>query len=172
MDRFDICLPLILKDEGGCVDNARDPGGCTNLGITQRTLSEYLGREATKADVRALKPATVAPIYEHRFWDAAHCGSLPAGVDYSIFDAAVQHGPGQAIKFLQRAVGVTADGVCGPLTLEAVAAKAADVIVASIYVQRRAFYQSLPTFVTFGKGWMRRLEGVFDHSLAMARSHL
>jgi len=169
MSRFDACLAPLLAHEGGYVDNPHDPGGCTNLGITQATLSEYLGYEASKADVRALKPASVAPIYEDRYWSAAHCGELPAGVDYMVFDAAVQHGPAQAVRFLQRAVSVTADGICGPITLEAVNARTPADVIGSIYAQRRAFYQALPTFVTFGKGWMRRLEEVFTLAMEMAR---
>ena len=122
MTRFAACLPLILAHEGGWVDHPSDPGGATNLGVTIGTLSDWLGRPATKVEVKALTPATVAPIYEARYWKAAHCHELPAGVDYMCFDLAVNSGPGQSLKWLQMELGVTADGVIGPKTLSALTA--------------------------------------------------
>lgn len=169
MTRFATCLPLILAHEGGWVDHPSDPGGATNLGVTIGTLSDWLGRPATKAEVKALTPATVAPIYEARYWKAAHCHELPAGVDYMCFDLAVNSGPGRACKYLQRAVGVAEDGAIGPKTLAAVKAKTPTVLINAISHSREAFYRGLPTFGTFGKGWMRRLNEVTAKAREMAR---
>lgn len=169
MTRFATCLPLILAHEGGWVDHPSDPGGATNLGVTIGTLSDWLGRPATKAEVKALTPATVAPIYEARYWKAAHCHELPAGVDYMCFDLAVNSGPGRACKYLQRAVGVAEDGAIGPKTLAAVKATPPATIIAKIGISRANFYQGLSTYGTFGKGWMRRLKEVTDKAHEMAR---
>lgn len=160
IDRFEICLARILHHEGGYVDHPQDPGGATNLGVTLATLSEYRGRTVTRADVKALTPDTVAPIYRDRYWLAAGCDRLPAGVDYITFDLAVNSGPGRAKRYLQEAVGVTADGAIGPKTIAAVQKANPKELVQMISARRALFYRGLPTFKTFGKGWMRRLEEV------------
>lgn len=168
MSRFAACLSLILAHEGGYVDHPSDPGGATNLGVTIGTLSDWLKRPATKAEVKALTPATVAPIYEARYWKAAHCHELPAGVDYMCFDLAVNSGVGRARKYLQRAAGVNDDGIIGPATMAAVKARKPMQLVDSISGLREAFYRGLPTFPTFGKGWMRRLSEVTAKAREMA----
>ncbi len=121
---FQACLPIVLQSEGGFVNDPQDPGGATNLGITLATLSNWLGRPATIAQVQALTAADVAPIYETRYYNASHAGDCPAGVDLMVFDAAVNQGVGRAVKSLQRSAGVTADGAFGPNTKAAVAAMA------------------------------------------------
>jgi lysozyme family protein len=85
-----------------------------------------------------------------------------------VFDAAVNAGVGRASKFLQQAAGVTADGQIGPKTIAAVTAKPADEMIEAFCALREAHYKSLPTFATFGKGWMRRLASVKIESTDMA----
>ena len=154
---FADCLPIVLASEGGSVDDPQDPGGATNLGITLATLSSWLGRPATIAEVQALTPGAVAPIYQADYWNAAHCGDCPAGVDLMVFDAAVNQGVGRAIRALQAAVGVVADGGFGPATLAAVRAADPATTVNTIAASRGVFYRSLPTFPHFGKGWLARV---------------
>ena len=157
---WDEALRHILKYEGGYVNHPADPGGMTNLGVTKRVWEEWIGKPATEADMRALTPEMVGPLYKTRYWDAVRGDDLPSGVDLCVFDAAVNAGVGRASKFLQQAVGVTADGQIGPKTVEATTAKPADEVVAKFCDLREAHYKSLPTFATFGKGWMRRLASV------------
>jgi len=158
-ERFHRCLAEILKWEGGYVDDPRDPGGATNLGVTLATLSDWLGRSATKAEVHALTGDAVAPIYRAKYWTAVHGDDLPAGVDLLTFDASVNSGPARAAKWLQKAVGAEPDGQIGPATLAAVAASNAASVIDAIFHEREAFYRSLPTFEHFGKGWLSRLNG-------------
>jgi lysozyme family protein len=157
---WDEALRHILKYEGGYVNHPADPGGMTNLGVTKRVWEEWTGKPATEADMRALTPEMVGPLYKTRYWDAVRGDDLPSGIDLCVFDAAVNAGVGRASKFLQQAVGVTADGQIGPKTVDATTAKPADEIVAKFCDLREAHYKSLPTFATFGKGWMRRLASV------------
>ena len=157
---WDEALRHILKYEGGYVNLPADPGGMTNLGVTKRVWEEWTGKPATEADMRALTPEMVGPLYKTRYWDAVRGDDLPSGIDLCVFDAAVNAGVGRASKFLQQAVGVTADGQIGPKTVEATTAKPADEIVAKFCDLREAHYKSLPTFATFGKGWMNRLASV------------
>ena len=165
---WDEALRHILKYEGGYVNHPSDPGGMTNLGVTKRVWEEWTGKPATEADMRALTPEMVGPLYKTRYWDAVRADDLPSGVDLCVFDCAVNAGVGRASKFLQQAVGVTADGQIGPKTVEATTAKPADEVVAKFCDLREAHYKSLPTFATFGKGWMRRLASVESEAQTLA----
>lgn len=165
---FDAALARALVYEGGYSDHPADPGGATNLGITIGTLSSWLGRPATKAEVRALTKADVAPIYRRNYWNKCRCDELPAGVDMAVFDFAVNSGPGRAIPALQRALGVADDGKLGPVTLAAAGAQPATRTAQRICEDRLAFLRRLSTWPTFGKGWQRRVEDLQAACLKMA----
>jgi lysozyme family protein len=167
-DRFNRCLPLALAHEGGFVDDARDPGGITNLGVTKAAWEAWIGRPATLGDMRALTPAVVSPFYDQRYWLAAMCDDLPAGLDYITFDAAVNHGPGRAKMFLQKALGVSADGQIGPVTMLALRGCDIPTTIRQYAHLREAFYRALPDFDHFGDGWIRRLGEVTAQSLFWA----
>jgi lysozyme family protein len=166
---FDTCFDLMLAHEGGYVDHPKDPGGRTNLGVTQRVWEEWMGRPVTEKEMRALTPLMVKPLYKRKYWDAVRADDLVAGVDYCVFDVAVNSGPGRAIKFLQSCVGTTPDGGFGPRTLAAVKEAEKDPArLIELYCARRLeFLQSLRTFETFGKGWSRRVQEVKDKALKM-----
>jgi lysozyme family protein len=166
-ENFETALAHVLKHEGGYVNHPKDPGGMTNLGVTKRVWEAWTGKAASEADMRALTPAKVAPLYKSRYWDAVRGDDLPSGVDYAVFDAAVNSGPAQAAKWLQRAVGVADDGKIGPATLAAVRAKPAADVVAAFTDRRRSFLMSLSTWATFGKGWDRRVTDVANDSAEM-----
>jgi lysozyme family protein len=92
-----------------------------------------------------------------------------AGVDYCVFDVAVNSGPGRAIKFLQSCVGATPDGGFGPITM-ALTKKAEEDpanLIKQYCATRLEFLQSLKTFETFGRGWKRRVEEVEADALKM-----
>jgi len=165
---FERALPLVLKHEGGYVDHPKDPGGATNLGVTIGTLSSWLGRPATKGDVKALTRASVAPIYRKNYWDAVRADEMPAGLDYAVFDFAVNSGPKRAAMALQRAVGVADDGVIGSITLANIASRPVDATIERIMADRITFLLRLSTWPTFGKGWAARCDGVLREALDMA----
>jgi lysozyme family protein len=166
---FETCLALLLAHEGGFVNHPQDPGGMTNLGVTKRVWEEWTGHEVDENQMRALTPELVAPLYKRKYWDAVRADELVAGVDYCVFDVAVNSGPGRAVKFLQSCVGVTVDGGFGPATLAAVKKAEEDPArLIEMYCARRLeFLQSLKTFETFGKGWSRRVQEVKDKALKM-----
>lgn len=169
MTGFDKALPIVLQHEGGLVDHPKDPGGLTNLGVTRATWGDWIGRPATTADMRALTPEAVAPLYRKQYWDAVSADALPPALALCVFDFAVNAGPVRAARFVQRLVGAAQDGVIGPRTLEAVRAFAAstgEALAVRDYQQlRRGYYRSLPTFATFGKGWLRRVDAVESDAL-------
>lgn len=168
MSRFEVCLDHLLASEGGYVDHPADPGGATNLGVTLKTWAAWVGRDVAKAEIKALTVADVAPLYRARYWRATSCDSLPPGVDYMVFDLAVNSGPGRAGRFLQMAVGAKADGDIGPATLAKVSTRPPKEIVRAMDALRGDFYRDQPTFPTFGKGWLSRLASVTKAALAMA----
>ena len=165
---WDVALQHILKWEGGYVNHKDDPGGRTNLGVTQRVWEEWVGHPVTEEVMRGLTIEMVSPLYKKKYWDAVRGDDLPSGVDLCVFDCAVNAGVGRASKFLQQAVGVTADGQIGPKTLEAVTKIPADEIIEKFCDLREAHYKSLNTFATFGKGWMTRLGAVEAESKHLA----
>lgn len=164
---FDRCFQHTLKEEGGYVNNPKDPGGRTNLGVTQTAWEAYVGHPVTEQDMRDLTPAIVKPFYQKRYWNVCRCDDLPSGVDLVVFDIAVNAGPGRASRFLQEAVGATVDGAIGDRTLGAVKSFGANTLINKISDRRESYYRSLPTFQTFGKGWLSRTERVRADALKM-----
>lgn len=165
---FEASLAHVLQSEGGFVNNPSDPGGMTNLGCTKAVWEEFVGHPVSEADMRGLTPADVAPLYKRKYWDKISGDDLPAGLDYAVFDAAINSGPGRAAKWLQEAVGVVADGAIGKGTLAAVAAFDVQELIKAYNDKRLGFLQGLPTFGTFGKGWTNRVASVQAVSSSLA----
>lgn len=164
---FPASVALVLRSEGGFVDNRADPGGATNMGITRATLSNWMRHPALIADVQALSVETATAIYQAQYWSAVQGDNLPAGVDFAAFDFAVNSGSATAIKKLQATLGVTVDGIIGPITLAA-ATKAEPVGVINALSNARLIYlQSLPTWGTFGGGWSKRVAAVKAAAIKM-----
>jgi lysozyme family protein len=157
---WDNAFKLMLASEGGFVNHPSDPGGMTNLGVTKATWENWVGRESDEKEMRGLTPEKVEPLYKKKFWDACRCDELPSGIDYLVFDFAVNAGPGRSIKTLQSAVGATPDGGIGPMTLAAVNSFSEAELVEKFSQAKEDFYRSLNTFETFGKGWLNRVAAV------------
>lgn len=158
---------LMLKSEGGFVNHPSDPGGMTNLGVTKATWENWVGRESDEAEMRGLTPEKVEPLYKNKYFDAVRGDELPMGLDYLMFDFAVNAGAGRAIKTLQTAVGVTPDGGFGPMTMAAVQAVDPVELIERFSQAKEDFYRSLATFATFGKGWLNRVADVKVKASAM-----
>lgn len=169
---FASSLAHVLKHEGGWADHPRDPGGATMKGVTLATYSDWLGRQATKDELRAISDEHLRTIYKARFWDAVRGDELPSGVDYVVFDMAVNSGPGRAARMLQAAVGATPDGAIGPKTLAAVQAQDPAALIAAFQRSRQNFLEALPTFDAFGKGWTRRVTEAGEIGLKLAEEHV
>lgn len=168
-DNFAASLAAVLVHEGGYVNHPKDPGGATNKGVTQSVYNDWRQRKGLDLrSVRSLEQSELEAIYRRQYWDVVKGDSLPAGVDYCVFDFAVNSGANRAARYLQRAVGVAEDGQIGPVTLKAVAAMEPDCLVDGICNARMTFLKGLTTFDVFGKGWSRRVEDVRAKAKAMA----
>ena len=164
---FPQCLDFVLHHEGGFVSHHRDPGGATNLGCTKATWEKWIGHPCSVDDIKALTPADVMPLYRQKYWDAVKGDDLPTGIDYCVFDTAINSGPGRAAKFLQQAIGVKADGAIGPVTMAAIKAADARQVIDAYSSARLEFLKELPTWDTFGRGWERRVTDVRRQALLM-----
>lgn len=142
-------LELLLRHEGGFVNHKKDPGGATKYGITEAVARShgYLG------DMQHLPLETARAIYKKDYWDKIKADSLPAHLRFHVFDAAVNSGVSQAVKWLQEAAKTQVDGVVGPNTISV----AKSVSVAKYNGLRLKFMCSLKTWEHFGKGWARRI---------------
>jgi lysozyme family protein len=167
-ENFESCLKAVLHHEGGFSNHPQDTGGMTNLGVTKRVWEEWVGHEVDEKTMRGLTPEIVAPMYKAKYWDKVKGDDLPSGVDYCVFDAAINSGTGRASKWLQTVVGVESDGGIGPKTLQAVNAMDANELVRDYNDKRLSFLQALPIWDTFGKGWGRRVAEVKAVGLDMA----
>jgi lysozyme family protein len=168
-ENFPEALEAVLIHEGGFVDHPKDPGGATNMGITHKTYAAWLrvnGME--QKSVRDITEAEVAAIYSEQYWDAVAGDRLPSGVDYAVFDFAVNSGPSRAVKFLQRVVGVAEDGILGQQTLAAVYGMGARQIVTDLCAARLAWLKRLSHWSTFGRGWERRVNEVKAKAMRLA----
>lgn len=158
---------LMLASEGGFANHPSDPGGMTNLGVTKATWENWVGRQSDESEMRGLTPDKVEPLYKKKYWDAVRGDELPTGLDYLVFDFAVNAGAGRAIKTLQTALGVTADGGFGPITLKEVQTVEPANLIERFSKAKETFYQSLTQFPTFGKGWLNRVAKVKTNAFSM-----
>lgn len=167
-------LKLVLAKEGGYVDHPADLGGPTNRGITQATYSAYLASKGLPVEpVRYATDEAIAEIYLERYWLAGRCDRMRERLAVAHFDACVHHGVERAAKLMQRALGVTEDGIVGPVTLRACYEADQDELLASYLALRRDLFRDIArrdaTQVVFMAGWNNRvaqLERELDRMVA------
>lgn len=155
---FDAAFNRVLGFEGGFSDHPADPGGATRYGITEAVAREV----GYRGNMRELPLDLAKRIYLERYWKAVRADDLPAAARYAVFDAAVNSGPGQAIKWLQRACGVADDGVIGPKTLAAANALDGQTLKGKLLAQRLRFMSSLTNWPSFSRGWSRRIADLLE----------
>lgn len=149
-DNFPKSLEVILKNEGAYVNDPHDPGGETNMGISKKSFPDI--------DIKNLTKELASAIYKKYYWDKVQGDYLPSGIDLVLFDGAVLFGPKQSTLWLQRAIGVTADGVLGPKTIMALKGADTSLVADKVLDQRLALLKTLPTWPRYGKGWTNRVD--------------
>ncbi|MDJ0781892.1 MAG: glycosyl hydrolase 108 family protein [Desulfosarcinaceae bacterium] len=171
MNHVDDMISDILRKAGGYVDHRHDRGGPTKFGITQRTLSAYLGRTVSVREIHDLPESMAGDIYAHNYYFKPKIDRLPTAIQPFIFDCAVNHGPRRAVRFVQTVCNeagcqppLAVDGDLGPKT--AAAAEWAETtfgpaFLNALLTERRNFYRRIvvrqPSQDVFLVGWMNRL---------------
>lgn len=163
MTVYDQAFKIVIGEEGGYTSNPADPGNWTggrcSLGSCNGTKYGISAAAYPGLSIRELSIDDAKAIYRRDYWERVHGDDLPGALALLVFDAAVNSGPGRAVRWLQMALRVAVDGALGPVTIAAArncAGKGAAVL-AEYQTQRLLFLTSLPTWRTFGLGWARRV---------------
>jgi lysozyme family protein len=158
---FAQCLAFTLEREGGFVNNPKDPGGATNLGITRATLSRWIKRPASVEEVKALTRPVASQIFHDWYWRPIAGDALPSGIDLMVFDMGVNSGDHESAVELQEVLGIDehdVDGDIGPYTLGFLDRRNdVEALIDELAKAQEARYRSLRGFPTFGNGWLHRL---------------
>ena len=157
---FDQAFDLLITHEGGFAHRpfSDDPGGATMYGVTEKVAraNGYTGQ------MQGLTLDFAKSVYRKQYWDACQCDAMPDALRYPLFDAAVNSGPGQAIKWLQSAIGVKADGVIGPMTRQAANMASPQIVRQQMIGKRLAFMTRLDNWSSNAKGWSRRIASILE----------
>ena len=149
VDTFVRAIDRVLIHEGGDADDPRDAGGRTRWGISQKTYPTL--------DIRKLTRAEAIALYRRDFWTPIQGDALPPALAFQVLDAAVNHGVGRAIRWLQRLAGVAVDGRLGPVTLAAIRSADEARLIERLLALRLELYAEHDQFAAFGRGWTRRI---------------
>lgn len=170
MDIFQIAIAHTALWEKGKANHPKDPGGLTNMGLTQKLYdamrAKYDVLRTYPPSVNDLTQDQVNNCFRLEFWLPCHCNELPPALALPVFDAAVNSGAGDARKWLQQALRVKVDGWIGAKTIEA--AKNCDLkVVVTEFHSLRCWHYMLEDEIddTFGLGWGRRL--IDTHNVAL-----
>ena len=163
----DDMIRRVIEREGGdrYTDDPLDQGGATKFGVTQSTLAGHRKAAVTKEDVKTMTLDEARDIYKTLYLVGPGIEQIEDPLLRELlFDSAVQHGPGQAIRFLQRAIPLTndlIDGVLGPKTLEALKEGQPYRVRRQTWCERAIFYATIvknkPAQRRFSGGWFNRL---------------
>lgn len=149
-----------MRFEGDYVNDPEDPGGETKFGISKRSHPDL--------DIKALTTDKAKEIYLTDYWMKCRCDQMPQPIAFVLFDSAVNQGPQTAVKLLQQALEIPADGIVGAITI-GMTFKASPTLLIAEFIARRAYqYALIPTIHRFGLGWYRRLAAC--HQLALEPS--
>lgn len=157
---FDQSFQWVIAHEGGYVNDPADPGGPTNLGVTLASWQAYVGHPVTALDIEALTLDAVKPFYKSQVWDLVKGDELASGIDYAVFDCAVNSGPSRAIRLLQSICNVVPDGIIGPETIRSVGSRNVLNLIDEYCQERLNYLRTLSTWARFGNGWTNRVNDV------------
>jgi lysozyme family protein len=158
---FDDAFDKLIANEGGYQDNPNDRGNWTSgvigVGELKGTKFGISAMSYSSLDIENLTLAQAKEIYKRDFWDRFSALKLADGIQFMLFDAAVNHGPGNAVRMLQRAVLVIDDGHIGPVTIIAVGKTDTNTLLRRFAAERLLFISKLRAWDRFGRGWVTRV---------------
>jgi lysozyme family protein len=155
---FDRAFDRLIGHEGKFTDNPLDDGNWTGgkqgRGRLVGTKYGIAAASYPHLDIKNLTLDEAKHIYKEDFWDIL--GDAHPAVKFQVFDAAVNHGHGNAVRILQRAVGVADDGKWGPVSQAALAPMDHNDVLLRFLAYRLKFWAALKRFDEFGRGWTNR----------------
>lgn len=153
MSNFEKAFTALLEHEGGFSDRdaAADPGGKTMYGVTERVARAW----GYRGEMHQLPLAAAKAIAKKEYWDRYSCDQFPYPIAFQVFDTA--YNGGHAVRWLQEAVNVAADGVIGAKTIAAVRAADPARVVALFNARRIMYLTGLSNWPQNSKGWARRI---------------
>ena len=147
---WDSAFRLLLENEGGLVDDKNDSGGITKYGISKKAYPNL--------DIPSLTLWQAQDIYRRDYWERCKCDYIPDALSVAVFDFAVNSGIKTAIKKLQIALGVTADGIIGNQTVGVCNRLPVKKVLDDYMDLRLDYLMSLPKWKYYGNGWGKRVE--------------
>lgn len=149
---WDVAINTTLKFEGGYVNDLRDSGGETNFGISKKAYPNL--------DIKALSIDDAKKIYKRDYWDRCKCNFIPDALSIALFDFAVNSGCNRAIRYLQRALGITIDGKIGNQTIGACNSIPVKETLEKFIIYRLEYLMSLKAWKYYGNGWGARVKSI------------
>ena len=182
-DNFSIAHKFTLSWEGGETDDAADRGGFTKFGVSTAFLTDIASTQAgrdvlermgvilpvNRNTIRNLTESLAASLFRWQMWDALKLDLIPLRPAIVIYDAAVNSGPKQSVRFAQRGYNacvaygqpLDTDGIMGPATRKAMQQADTDKILMAMLDQREQFFNDLvrakPSQEVFLAGWLNRV---------------
>lgn len=151
---WNTAIKTTLGFEGGYVNDLKDSGGETKYGISKKAYPDL--------DIKSLTVEQAKEIYHKDYWDKCKCQFIPDALSIALFDFAVNSGVKRAIRYLQRALGVTVDGVIGNQTIGACNRVPTKYTLEKFMQYRLEFLMSLKGWQHYGNGWGKRVRELKD----------
>jgi len=151
---FDAALSVVLKFEGGYSNDPDDPGGATNMGVTQSTYDSFRKSWGLPTSpVKDISKDEVHAIYLS-YYKECRADKFDTSYPYTSalhFDTAINMGAGTACRMLQKALNsfihgdryLSIDGMIGPLTLSELSKHTDSEILEAYLTQRKRAYLQL-----------------------------
>lgn len=169
-NNYENCLAFVWRPENDGQpyhNDANDPGGNTNMGITQNSWNEAVSAGLVSGELKDASLDQLELILRKNYWDTCKCESIVRGVDLVVFNMAMISGPAEAARLLQSVVGIQVDGAIGPITLEATNTRPADELIVALTSRDESFFATLPGAKYFDHGWDRRADDCRELALSM-----
>lgn len=167
---FADALKIVLENEGGYSNHPSDRGSQTAFGITEQTLSEFLGRELARDELRNISMDLVAKIYKQNYWDRMNLDKIQnSDIQLFLFDQGVNRGPRTVAQQLQIMLGTKSDGIIGPQTILAISQRDPKRLLLDLIKTAQLSYVTIvvvsPDQVAFLRGWLARTHKYMERLL-------
>jgi lysozyme family protein len=151
MSSFDYAFDALIGNEGGYVNDPRDPGGETMWGVTARVARAH----GWTGGMKDLPRDTAKSIAKTVYWDPLRLDELDAHVAFQMLDA--NYNGGDTVRWAQKASGAVVDGKIGEKTIAAINAVSPPVFILRFLSYRLKYLNSLKTWASFSRGWSNRI---------------